>query len=114
MNLGSLATIAVVRPPNLVVIVWDNEEYATTGGQQSATAAGADLARAAEALGIQGAAMVRTSEQFDLAIDRALTKDGPWVVVAKVAESAPVARPSLDYVGIKRRFMESMRPSGVA
>jgi hypothetical protein len=35
--------------------------------------------------------------------------DGPWVVVAKVAESVPVARPSLDYVGIKRRFMESLR-----
>jgi len=33
MNLGSLATIGWVRAENLVVIVWDNGEYATTGGQ---------------------------------------------------------------------------------
>ena len=30
MNLGSLATIGWTRPPNLVLIVWDNEEYGTT------------------------------------------------------------------------------------
>ena len=33
MNLGSLATIGVYRPANLVLIVWDNGEYGTTGGQ---------------------------------------------------------------------------------
>ena len=59
MNLGSLATIAVMGPPNLTVIVWDNGEYATTGGQPSATAYGADLAGVARALGIAGAATVR-------------------------------------------------------
>ena len=52
MNLGSLATIGWTRPPNLVVIVWDNESYATTGGQDTATAHGADLAGAGRAMGI--------------------------------------------------------------
>src|SRR5436853_7661412 len=33
MNLGSLATIGWTRPKNLVLIVWDNGEYGTTGGQ---------------------------------------------------------------------------------
>src|SRR5947199_8183886 len=36
MNLGSLATIGVVQPANLIVIVMDNEEYGTTGGQKTA------------------------------------------------------------------------------
>src|SRR5580765_5107979 len=43
MNLGSLATIGWTRPGGLVLIVWDNELYGTTGGQASATAHGADL-----------------------------------------------------------------------
>src|ERR1051325_9320093 len=33
MNLGSLATIGLLRPRNLTVVVMDNERYATTGGQ---------------------------------------------------------------------------------
>jgi hypothetical protein len=30
------------------------------------------------------------------------------MVVAKVTESAPVAKPPLDYVGIKQRFMKAI------
>ena len=60
MNLGSLATIGWVRPANLVVIVWDNQEYGTTGGQQTATAHGADLEAAARALGTAAALTVRS------------------------------------------------------
>jgi phosphonopyruvate decarboxylase len=44
MNLGSLATIGWTRPVNLILVVWDNQSYATTGGQDTATAHGADLA----------------------------------------------------------------------
>lgn len=40
MNLGSRATIADVAPKNLVVIVWDNVLYGTTGRQPTATAHG--------------------------------------------------------------------------
>src|SRR6266498_1617578 len=50
MNLGSLATIGLLRPPNLIVVVMDNEEYATTGGQATPTAYGADLEAAARAM----------------------------------------------------------------
>ncbi len=38
MNLGSLATLGWTRPENLAIVVWDNQEYGTTGGQQTATA----------------------------------------------------------------------------
>ena len=55
MNLGSLATIGWKRPANFVLIVLDNERYATTGGQDTATAHGADLEAAARAMGFTAA-----------------------------------------------------------
>src|SRR5947207_11049359 len=50
MNLGSLATIGLLRPDNLTVVEMDNGTYATTGGQQTPTAHSADLDGAARAL----------------------------------------------------------------
>ena len=108
MNLGSLATIGWTAPPNLALIVWDNEEYATTGGQQTATALGADLAAAALALRIGGSVTVRTASELRDAIVRAQTDPGPWMINAKVAESAPQAKPPLDCVFIKQRFMAAI------
>ena len=43
MNLGTIATIGRESPTNLIVIVWDNEEWAQTGHQKSHTAYGTDL-----------------------------------------------------------------------
>jgi thiamine pyrophosphate-dependent acetolactate synthase large subunit-like protein len=106
MNLGSLATMAWVRPPNLVLVVLDNESYATTGGQDTATTHGADLAAAARAMGIPGSLTVRTPAELERAL--AVHEAGPRVVVAKVAESAPVAKPPLDCVFIKQRFMAAI------
>ena len=108
MNLGSLATIGWTRPENLIVIVWDNEEYATTGGQATATAHGADLEAAARAMGARTALTVRDEAAFDEAIGRARREAGPAVIVAKVAESAPAVKPPLDCVFIKQRFMAAI------
>jgi thiamine pyrophosphate-dependent acetolactate synthase large subunit-like protein len=108
MNLGSLATIGWTRPSNLVLIVWDNQVYGTTGGQDTATAHGADLEAAARAMGATASVTVTTGEAFGAAIARARTEPGPWVIVAKVAESAPTVKPPLDCVFIKQRFMAAI------
>jgi thiamine pyrophosphate-dependent acetolactate synthase large subunit-like protein len=108
MNLGSLATIAWVRPKNLVVIVWDNGVYGTTGGQDTATRHGADLEGAARALGIAATVTVRTSEELERAIARTRTDAGPWMIVAKVDESQPTAKPPQDCVAIKNRFRAAL------
>lgn len=108
MNLGSLATIGWVRPANLILIVMDNGSYATTGGQDSATAHGADLEGAARAMGIAGSVTARTPAELEQAVVRTQREAGPWVIVAKVAESAPIARPPLDCVFIKQRFMAAI------
>jgi sulfopyruvate decarboxylase alpha subunit len=108
MNLGSLATIAVTRPANLTMVIWDNGEYGTTGGQKSATAFGADLAGVASALGIPVVTTVATREEFGRELDRVGASAGPAVVVAKVAESAPQTKPPLDCVFLKQRFMAAL------
>lgn len=104
MNLGSLATIGLLQPSNLTVVVMDNELYATTGGQATPTASGADLAAAARAMRIEHAVTIRTEDEL---IAR-LKPRAPMFIVAKVSESKPTAKPSLDYVGIKDRFMRAL------
>jgi len=108
MNLGSLATIGLLRPPNLVLVVMDNEEYATTGGQPTPTAHGADLAAAARAMGIALSVTVRSEDELTRALDDRVPKSEAAVIVAKVLESVPTAKPSLDYVFIKQRFMSAI------
>jgi Indolepyruvate ferredoxin oxidoreductase, alpha and beta subunits len=107
MNLGSLATIGLLRTPNLTVVVMDNEEYATTGGQPTPTAHGADLEAAARAMRV-ASSTVRTAAE----LTAALNESGPRVVVAKVAESTPPAKPPLDCVFIKHRFMSALGVGG--
>jgi len=108
MNLGSLATIGWRHPARLTLIVWDNEAYATTGGQDTATKHGADLEAAARALGIDQAVTVHATSELKAALDRARHEAGPWMIVAKVQESAPTLKPPLDCVFIKQRFMEAI------
>ena len=108
MNLGSLATIGWVQPVNLILIVWDNGEYGTTGGQETATAHGADLEAAARSMGLATTMTVRTSAELEAGVTRARAEAGPWVIVAKVAESVPTHKPPLDCVFIKQRFMAAI------
>jgi thiamine pyrophosphate-dependent acetolactate synthase large subunit-like protein len=106
MNLGSLATIGMLRPSNLVLVVMDNEEYATTGGQPTPTAQGADLEAAARAMRITASMTVRNEEELRGALG--VAAEGPQLIVAKVKESAPTVKPPLDYVAIKERFMAAI------
>src|SRR5436190_15787225 len=53
MNIGSLATIAVMNPPNLSVVCVDNGHYGETGYQKSHTSLGVDLEKIAVGSGIK-------------------------------------------------------------
>jgi thiamine pyrophosphate-dependent acetolactate synthase large subunit-like protein len=108
MNLGSLATIGLLQPANLVLVVMDNEEYATTGGQKTPTAHGADLAAAARAMGVSRTGTVRTEPELEGALAAGFAPQGAAVIVAKVSESRPTVKPPLDYVAIKERFMAAV------
>lgn len=108
MNLGSLATIGACAPPNLLVVVMDNGEYATTGGQSTFTAGTADLEAAARALGFTATWCADSPEALARALLQARGTSGPCFVVAKVRESVPTAKPPLDCVYIKQRFMAAL------
>lgn len=108
MNLGALATIAACRPVNLLVVVMDNACYGTTGGQPTFTAGRANLEEAARALGIAVTATVRTREELGQALGSIREVTGPGVIIAKVEETNPGAKPPLDCVFIKQRFMAAI------
>jgi thiamine pyrophosphate-dependent acetolactate synthase large subunit-like protein len=108
MNLGSLATIGACAPPNLILVVMDNGEYGTTGGQKTATAGVADLAGVARAMGIARSGTVRDPAALSVLFHESRGVPGPWLLVAKVEESAPTAKPPLDCVFIKQRFMAAL------
>jgi len=53
MNLGTLATIGLHQPANLIHICWDNKSYEASGGEPTATAAERlDFAAVARGAGI--------------------------------------------------------------
>src|SRR5215472_3617762 len=53
MNVGALATIAVINPANLVIVCVDNGHYGETGWQKSHTSLGVDLEKMAIGAGIK-------------------------------------------------------------
>jgi len=53
MNVGALATIAVMNPPNLAILCVDNGHYGETGWQKSHTSLGVDLEKMAVGAGIK-------------------------------------------------------------
>src|SRR5256714_6497557 len=58
MNLGALATIAVVDPANLAILCVDNGHYGETGWQKSHTSLSVDLEKVAIGCGIKHACKV--------------------------------------------------------
>jgi thiamine pyrophosphate-dependent acetolactate synthase large subunit-like protein len=53
MNVGALATIAVMNPANLAILCVDNGHYGETGWQKSHTSLGVDLEKIAVGCGIK-------------------------------------------------------------
>src|SRR5438045_2838032 len=60
MNIGALASIAVIDPPNLAILCVDNGHYGETGWQKSHTSLGVDLEKIAVGCGIKHTHTVST------------------------------------------------------
>ena len=105
MALGSFATVAVQAPPNLSIVVFDNERYGETGMQATATAHTTDLAAIAAASGILVTGTVRDQVELDAALPLMVKGKGPSVHVIKVrAEPLPFVLPPKDGAYLKDRF----------
>ena len=109
MGLGSLATIGAEAPPNLSVIVIDNELYSETGMQPTHTSRGVDLAGMAKAANFARTATVYTQDDLDGWIPRIYEPGGAAFVVIKVTDKRyPMAIRLRDGTHIKNRFREAL------
>jgi sulfopyruvate decarboxylase subunit beta len=108
MNMGAIASIGREQPRNLIVVVWDNEEWGQTGHQPSHTALGTDLAQVAQSCSIRNTATVSDLESLESTFLKALQEEGPWFIVAKIqeAEYLPVApiEPELTLYRFRKSF----------
>src|SRR5437763_12722380 len=74
MNLGALATIAVLDPANLAILCVDNGHYGETGWQKSHTSLGTDLEKIAIGAGIKRTRTVAADS--DIADGARLLREG--------------------------------------
>ena len=102
MNLGTLATLARYRPPNLIHIVFDNGSLLSTGGFASHTTSGVtDIAAIARGAGVPNVASVTTPMDFVGAVADAFEGDELSVIVAKVEAVGP------DHFGMDLKLPEN-------
>jgi thiamine pyrophosphate-dependent acetolactate synthase large subunit-like protein len=105
MGLGGLATIAVAKPRNLTIVVIDNGHFGETGMQRSHTGHGLDIAKVAQACGLE-ARVLRSLQEIEASRAELRRKAmGPRLYVIKVkAENVPRSLPPRDAVHLKNRF----------
>ena len=108
MQVGSLATIAMVAPRNLTIVVWDNGMYQITGAQKTANAETADLVAMARGAGIAQSAWAKDEADFEHMIDRALNEAGPWFIGALTDAETPKIQTPREPVQIKDAFMRGL------
>jgi thiamine pyrophosphate-dependent acetolactate synthase large subunit-like protein len=109
MGLGSLATIGVKQPKNLVVVVLDNARYGETGMQASHTDAGVDFAALALACRFRQARTVTRIEEAAAVRKLLHAGDGPILVNAKIKpDDVPRVLPLRDGHSIKDRFIAAL------
>jgi thiamine pyrophosphate-dependent acetolactate synthase large subunit-like protein len=108
MQLGCLATVAMRRPANLTMIVWDNGLYQITGSQPTASASTADLVAIARGSGIANSAWAADEDDFDRLIAAALKDGGPSLIAARIDGKPAVATTERDPVRIRANFMQGI------
>src|SRR5947208_9504960 len=91
MNIGALATIAVMNPANLAIVCVDNGHYGETGYQKSHTSLGVDLEKIAAGSGIKATRTIASQE--GLADGPRLLREGNGTafVVLRVKPTDPPA-----------------------
>ena len=105
MNIGALATIAVLNPPNLSILCVDNGHYGETGYQKSHTSLGVDLEKMAIGAGIK---LTHTIEQqADIATGARLLREAnatSFVLLRVKPTDPPPYKRNLDPAWCRDRF----------
>jgi hypothetical protein len=108
-DLGALATIGAINPPNLAILCVDNGHYGETGWQQSHTSLGVDLEKIAAGAGIRRTATVAV--EADIAAAARLLREGngsTFVSVRVKPNEPPSFRRNFDASFLRDRFRNTL------
>jgi thiamine pyrophosphate-dependent acetolactate synthase large subunit-like protein len=109
MGIGALATIAILKPKNLSIVVLDNERYGETGQQETHTGHGVDLAGMAKSAGFAQTFMVRAQAEVARLKKRIHAGDGALFAQVKIdPEKLPLVLPPRDGALLKNRFRAAL------
>jgi thiamine pyrophosphate-dependent acetolactate synthase large subunit-like protein len=109
MGLGSLATIAAQQPPNLRIVVLDNERFGETGQQPTHTAMGVDLAAIAQAAGFPHSRTIRQAAGLARLREEIYTLPALLFAALKVSpEELPRVLPPRDGPYLTQRLREAL------
>ncbi|HMM89327.1 thiamine pyrophosphate-dependent enzyme [Bradyrhizobium sp.] len=109
MGLGSFSTIVQHQPANLSILVLDNEQYAETGMQKTATGFGTNLAAVARACGIKDASVLTQQNEVSALRPKLHAKAGTLVAVLKIKPGdQPRTVPEREGTLIASRFMQHL------
>jgi len=109
MNVGSLATIAVLNPPNLSILCVDNGHYGETGYQRSHTSLGVDLEKIAAGSGIRRSLTVE--REAEIAEGARLIREGngtAFVLLRVKPTEPPSYKRNLDPAACRVRFRTAL------
>lgn len=111
LNLSSIATLGNKRPPNLSVIVFDNQCYMATGGLPTATAGNTDLAGIAKAAGIEHAYTATSLKEFEDIARATANQKAVSYIVAKIDAVGKRMSTDMDGKEGKYRFVRYIEKS---
>ena len=108
MNLGSLITIGITEPKNLVHVIFDNGSHESTGGQPTATNK-IQLSKIAKSANYK-VFQVKTKNQLVKILKKIKIVPGPIMVIVKIEKSRVISkRINIEPIKIKNRFMNSLK-----
>ncbi len=107
LNLGIISLAAFLKPKNLLIVVLDNEVYASTGGQPTISPK-VNLEKIAQSAGFRNTKKVETNNSFRNSLKKFLKNKGPSFLLTKVDKSQleDVLRVSLTPEQIRDRFQK--------
>ena len=105
MNVGALATVGVLNPPNLSILCIDNGHYGETGYQLSHTSLGVDLEKMAAGAGIKATMTVERADQVAAGARLLRESNGASFVLLRVKpENPPKVKRVMDPAASRLRF----------
>ena len=108
MGMGTLATVAALKPKNFVHVVQDNEVYGTTGNQPTISNV-VRLEQVAKAAGYVHVERVIEREDVVYEFKDMLKKDGPSMLLVKVTEQCEDAgRVMIEPADMTQRFKKAI------